>query len=120
MIIVHLHNCKKPERTSESLDNINKCQCEELSNSEEEISVNKRKSIDLLDLPGIQELLQAELHNYLKLQEKNNSKFDENQDQNVVKNVEKNTEKNMKKNVKKNAEKNSEKNSNKNHENNHD
>src|SRR5579871_1453813 len=105
MIMVYLHNHKKPERTSESPDNANKHHHEELSDSEEEISINKRKSIDPLDLPGIQELLQAELHNYLKLQKNNNSKFDENQDHNMIKNAEKNAEKNTEKNAEKNAEK---------------
>ena len=66
MIMVHLYNHKKPERTSESPDNANKHHHEELSDSEEEISVMKRKLIDLLDLLRIQKLLQAELHNYLK------------------------------------------------------
>src|SRR5579871_2237847 len=111
MIMVCLHNYKKLERISESPDNTNKYHHEELSNSEKEISINKRKSINLLDLLGIQELLQAELHNYLKSQENNNSKFNKNQDKNMVKNMEKNIEKN--------TEKNTEKNLNKNYKNNH-
>src|SRR5579871_6820935 len=115
MIIIYLYKYNKIKRASESIGNINIHHHKELGDSEEEISFRKKKSIDLLDFSGIQELLQVELHNFLKLQENNNSKFDENQDQNVVKNTEKNIEKNMEKNVKKNAEKNSDKN----HENNH-
>src|SRR5579871_6782788 len=119
MIIIYLYKYNKIKRASESIGNINIHHHKELGDSEEEISFRKKKSIDLLDFSGIQELLQVELHNYLKLQENNNSKFDENQDQNIVKNTEKNAEKNMEKNMKKNAEKNTEKNSNKNHKNNH-